>query len=608
MSHWHGSAVSIHDFDKVVNGLAQLTHKSCDTETTGLKPFQGDELFSVIIGAGTTAWYFNFKDYNTDQYWQHSPDYVLPRAWIKKLQPILDFGVVFMHNAKFDLHMLAKEGVRPEGLVYCTETMARVEYNDHMKYSLDECAKRIGLEKDDAVEEYISKYKLWKWVSVPGKKKRFKDKFYDQVPFKVIEPYGAKDGIVTFALGMHQLEHFNEQELSRPKKHDPLRSIVLLEAQITNVCQHIEETGILIDTDYCQSAEAFYAARAKEIEAQFKELTNFEFKDSGKHLGQVFDALGYTYEETEKGNPTFKDEVLERYDNRVAELIRHWRHADKMLNTYFRNYLYYADTNRRIHADMRQGGTATGRFSCKDPNLQNIPKEDGGEFPVRRAFICEDDHVLVAIDYNQMEFRLMLDYAGEHELIGRIKDGFDPHTATSELVGIERRPAKILNFGLLYGMGVGKLSQTLGVDEDTARGFKQQYFRELPAVKRFLRNTTKMAESRGFVYDWSGRIFYYSDPRFAYKAANSIIQGGCADIVKKAMVGVHNYLADKRSRILMQIHDELWFKVHLSEIDIIDDIVKVMESVYPAKYLPMTCSVEHSFKSFGELVEGKPHA
>lgn len=603
MKFGNGHVVSVNDIDQVIPSLA-LDYKSLDTETTGLKPFQGDRLFSVIIGAEDSAWYFNFQTYTDDH--APGPDYVLPRAYIKKLIPILNNGVIFMHNAKFDLHMLAQEGVRPEGLVYCTQTMARVEYNDHLKYNLASCAERIGEKKDDAVEEYITKHKLYKWRTIPGKKKRFKDKFYHLVPFNIMAPYGLQDAVVTYKLGMSQLGKFNEMDLSRPKNHAPIMNVVDMECKVTRVCEDIESTGLLLDVPYCLEAVDHYAAEEAKHRRAFELETGFELKDSPQHLGKVFDALGYEYEETEKGNPTFKDELLEKYDNPAANIIRDWRRVDKLLNTYFRSYLYFADSSAKIHPDLRQAGTATGRFSCKDPNLQNIPKEDDGEFPVRRSFICPDDYVLVAIDYDQMEFRLMLDYAGEHELIGRIKDGYDPHTATSELVGIERRPAKVLNFGLLYGMGISKLAQTLGVDEDTARGFKQQYFRELPAVKRFLRNTTKMAESRGFVYGWSGRVFHYSDPRFAYKAANSIIQGGCADIVKRAMCSVSDYLADKKSKMLMQIHDELWFQIHRSELDIIAPIKATMEGIYASKYLPMSCSVEHSTKSFGDLVEGMP--
>jgi DNA polymerase-1 len=606
MQNWLGSVVSIDTFDSSLRQLREANYKSFDTETTGLRPYQGDFLFSCIFGVGDAAWYFNFKDYNTDEFSQHDPRYVLPRSYIERLKEALDTGVIFMHNAKFDMHMISQEMPDIEGLVYCTQTMARVEYNDHMKYSLAACAERMEETKDDAVEEYIKKYKLWEWVTIPGKKKRMKNKFYDKVPFDIIVPYGLQDARATYGLGTHLLESVHVKDRDRPSGRPALQNVVELETQVTKVCHDIERTGMLIDIDHCKKAEEYYEKVCTEHIKKFDDLTGFEFKDSGKHLGMVFDALGYDFEETEKGNPTFKDESLAKYDNPVAEVIRSWRTADKMLNTYFRNYLYYADTNRRIHADMVQGGTATGRFSCRDPNLQNIPKEDSGEFPVRRAFTCPEDHVLVAIDYNQMEFRLMLDYAGEHELIRRIIDGYDPHTATSELVGIERRAAKVLNFGLLYGMGVAKLAATLGVDTNTARGFKQQYFRELPSVKRFLRNATRLAERRGYVHAWSGRLFYYADPKFGYKAANSIIQGGCADVVKRAMVGVHNKLGTKRSKILMQIHDELWFAFHKDELDLIPIVQKEMESVYPHKFIPLTCSVEHSYESFGQLQEGLP--
>ena len=603
-----GQVVTSENFSAVVDKISTCDFKSFDTETTGLHPFKGHSLFSCIFGVEDTEYYFNFLDYNTERFWQHDPKYVLSRELLPLLSKCFTQGLVFMHNAKFDWHMAAKEDIDISIPVWCTMTGARVVYNDHMKYGLAECAERIGYEKDDAVEQYISKHKLWEWIQIPGKKQRKKNKFYSKVPFNIMAPYGLQDAKVTLSLGLNQMQAMDEMDNTRPKKQEPIVQVMRMESDITGVCKDIENVGIKIDRNFCQEAIQHEDAICQEKADKFYERTGLVFKDSGKLLSQAFCNLGLEYPLTAKGNPCFNDAALEPLNDPLAQIIKGWRTADKRANTYFRSYLYFADADNVIHADMRQAGTATGRFSYIDPNLQNIPKSDESEFPVRKAFVPREDFCFVAIDYDQMEFRLMLDYAEQLDLIEKIKAGYDPHTATSELVGIERRPAKILNFGLLYGMGVAKLAQTLGCTEDQARQFKRKYFSGLGGVKVFLNKCTRIAEKRGFVFDWAGRRFYFPDRRFAYKAANGIIQGGCSSIVKKAMINLHEYLQPLKSRMLLQIHDEILFEVHKSELDIVHNLRKIMEATYPYNHLPMSCSVEHSWKSFGELEKGEPNA
>lgn len=200
----------------------------------------------------------------------------------------------------------------------------------------------------------------------------------------------------------------------------------------------------------------------------------------------------------------------------------------------------------------------------------------------------------------------MLDYANEAGLIRKILDGHDPHDATAEMTGLDRDAAKTLNFALLYGMGKDTLAETLGVSVKEAKEFKYQYFGRLPQVKKFLRAVTTAAERRGFITDWAGRRLYFPDPRFAYKAPNALIQGGCSSIHKKAMVATDKVLAPWKSDILFQVHDEIDFDMHPGELELVPRLKEEMEKIYPYKRLPMRCSVEHSWKSFGDLVEGMP--
>lgn len=594
-------AVSKQAFEQAIDHIASVLHRSVDTETTGLAWAHDDKLFSVIFQTEFEGFYFNFNDDPSIP-----EEYRLPREWVERFSPCFDKGVTFAHNAKFDWHMLEKAGCKVRGDMWCTLTGARILDNDVHRYGLAECAERIGLEKDEAVEAYIKEHKLWDWITIPGKQNRKKNKYYDRVPFHIIVPYGLRDASVTYRLGMKQLERVEDLDNSRPENRRSLANVFLNEVRLTRVCKEMEDVGIEIDKEYCEKAIEHDEAVLKLQEEEYEKLTEIPFKDSNKTHADAFRNLGCSYPLTEKGNPSFNDESLSKVDHPIATVIKAWRTAFKRSNTYFRSYLYYG-RGGVIRANINQGGTTTGRFSYSDPNLQNIPKADTSEFPVRRAFVPRDGFCFVAIDYNQMEFRLMLDYAKEYSLIEAIKQGHDPHDATAKEVGIERRPAKILNFGLLYGMGVDLLARTLGVDREQASQFKRKYFSRLPRVKQFLHGTSDMAASRGFVYGWDGRRYQFHNADLSYKAANAIIQGGCASIVKQAMVRCAALLQPLESKLLLQIHDELLFEVAENELGVVADLKEIMEDIYPYKAMPLTCSVEHSWKSFGDLEKGAPH-
>jgi len=612
--------VGLADFDAAVEHLIRQPTLALDTETTGLRPYHGDRLFSIIFYDGITPYYFNFQDY---------PDEGvkgLPRTYIQKLKPLLEQETCvvkdiseqereivitdrYLHNAKYDMHILKQEDISVGGQIWCTQSMARVLYNDHIRYSLAACAKRIGLEKDDAVEEYVKKHKLWEWVTIPGKKRRDKIKYYDKVPLSIMHPYGEQDVIVDWQLGVYQREELVKIHFSSPKNHPTVWDIGKLEMDCTEVFFDMEHHGVRIDSDYCYRGAGHEAARVKRTEESLLKLNGLEFIDSNKHLSQIFANLNIKYPTTEKGNPSFPDEFLETLTNPVAQLVQTHRNATKRGGTYFQGFLYWADNNNYLHPDMRQGGPKTGRISYANPNLQNLTKKakDNGEYKVRRCILPDNNKsTLFSIDYDQMELKLMLDYAGQMDMIRKIRyEGYDGHDATAELAGISRSVAKTLNFGLLYGMGIDLLASKskLNCTIQEAKAFKYQYFSKLGLVRTFIRRSSSRAERRGYVYDWHGRRFYFSDPRFAYKAANAIIQGGCASIVKKVMVEIHDYLKDKKSRMLIQIHDEILFNIVHGEEWIIPHLKKIMEDAYPYKNIPMTCSVTYSHHNFYDMQE-----
>lgn len=598
------------NFEEVINSLYLCQEMSVDTETTGLLSWKGDRLFSIIIGTEKDTYYFNFKEYEGLE-----EESVLPKDWMLLLEVLWKDPnkVIFLHNAKFDLSMLDKDGLQIQSILHDTEVIARLEHNDHMSYSLADCALRIGEQKSDAVEEYIKTHKLIESKPIPGKKGRARNKRFDKVPFPIISTYAEQDARVTFKLAKHQLQVIKTTDETRAENasYRTLSSLVDVERALTPVLYGMEKVGTKVDLSYCEEAILFEDARIKQAEREFKDVTGFDFKDHGKHFATVFSALGIETVNTAKGNPSFTDEVLEKIDHPVVKIIQTHRDASKRANTYFRSFVFHADEDAVIHTDLRQAGTRTGRMSCANPNLQNLSKdeEEGLKYTVRRAFIPREDFYFCMIDYNQMEFRMMLDFAEEMGLIKMIRDGgHDPHIATAEMTGLSRKAAKTLNFGLLYGMGIEKLSKQLKVDLETAREFRKKYFSELPRVKGFLRAAQIKAENSEKVTSWAGRVFRFPEKKFSYKAPNAIIQGGCADVVKYAMVDVGKFLKPYKTRMLLQIHDELLFEIHRDELGIEKELQKIMESIFPYKHLPLTCSVSHSFKSWDDKVDGMPIA
>lgn len=593
--------VSVSQFTSVVKRLTRTEVLSVDTETTGLQPYKDDRLFSVQFADETDEFYFNFNE-------EYPGQDLLPREWIQLLRQIfLSPGLLIGHNIKFDLHFLAKEGLEFTRELWDTKAMARLEYNEHMKYSLEDCGERIGVPKDGRVKEWLDQNHCYERESIEGKKSTFKRYFFAKVPFDIIVPYGCKDARVTYELAKFQRGRFADIE-SRLIPGAPSPSgVAENERRLTRVCFKMEREGIRIDRRYCALARDFELSRASAATRTWESLAGRGFVDSAKVLGPVFQAHGIKAGVTEKGNASFTDEVLspQRDHPLVASLLT-YRDSMKRANTYFANYLQLADRQDRIHASCKQDGTATGRFSYADPNLQNLTAEDESEWPVRRAFIPDPDCYLLSIDYAQMEYRLMLDYAQEMSVVEQILQGVDVHEACAKLMGVPRSQAKNINFALLYGAGTGKLARMLGVEIDRAHQLRNKYFRTLPRVQHFIRTVMDTAEKRGYIFNWMGRQCVFPDPRFAYKAGNVLIQGGCADIVKVAMVRLDQHLRNCRTKLNVNVHDECLFNLHQSEVSIVTDLVHIMKTAYTAKVLPMECSVSYSAKSWHDLEEGMP--
>ena len=572
------------NFTEIVKQLSHTGNYGFDTETYGLH--WNDRLFSIILYDGKRGYYFNFQNYpNLDSSW------VLPRIYIQRLGDI--FGnrdsLFYIHNAKYDLRRLALEEMRVKGTCHCTMAIGRVVKNTYRSYSLDNCAKRMGWFKDDKVGEWV---------------KKNKPKDYSEVPFELMYRYAIHDAKLTYDLGTYQRDFINKNPTLKRTAHN--------ERLLTKTCFDMEEVGVKIDPSYIRKAKIY---EQKELEKNIREFEREcipEFNDGRTYLVAAFNHVGVPYPKTDKGNPCFDDFALSKMDTPLAERLQKIRKSSKYISTYYENFLKSEDGI--IHADMRQSGTYTGRFSYMNPNLQNIPKEDtqaSAQKPcqVRGCFIPRKGYCFVMIDYDQQEYRLMIDQAGEKQIIEQVNNGVDLHQATADVIGVDRKAAKTLNFGLLYGMGKDSLARSLDVTTPQAAQVKRKYFHKLPRIRMWQDKLKKFAISHKFADNWFGRRCHLESRGASYIIPNHIIQGGCADIVKIAMNEIHAYLWDKKSRMLIQVHDEILFEIHESELPIVHKLQYIMEGIYkPLNGLNLSCSVDHSWKSWAhkDKIEGHP--
>lgn len=581
-------------FPAIMEGLYAPATRALDTETTGLNAYKIDELFSIVIADNKDVYYFDFNE-------------TLPRELIKEFKPILENpdNLWFMHNAKFDLSMLYREGLVVKGTVHCTQAIARVEYNAHLKYSLAACAERIGLKKDDAVEKYISEHKLYEWEQIPGKKQRSKNKFYTMIPLEIMLVYGEQDARVTYELGMHQIKAVTDFSNSLDTNLKTPLTVMENERRFTKTCFNIERTGVLIDTKYCKEASEFETKNMEKSASEFYRLTGVHFCNSSKTLAPIFKELGEVFPKTEKGNDSFTEDVLNTFSSPAAQAVKDFRKSEKRA-AYFYSYLYHADKDGIIHADIKQSGTETGRISYGSPNFQNVPKrgEDDSAYPVRRAIIPRKGFFFLELDLKAAEYRLMIDYAGELELADKVNLGLDVHTACQEMMGLkDRDTAKTMNFMKLYGGGVQKLATSLNISFNEAQELSNLYWQKLPMVGKFIKKVSNTAKTRGYIVNWFGRVCNFPNPEFSYAAPNHLIQGGCADAVKLAMNRIDEFLTSKKSRMILQVHDSILFEINEEEIEYVGNIVHIFETAYTQKKVPLLCDAQYSRKSWGDMGE-----
>lgn len=607
------------NFQKVIETLRGASVLSVDTETTGLRPYHGDRLFSVIIGAaGGHAWYFNFQMYEG-----LTADEVLTNDHMQLLNENLFLNPKirwYMHNAKFDWAMLENEKCVVAGEIFCTKALGRVENNSHPDYDLDSSLRRIGFAKTFDAKGYCDDKGLFTWNKLPGRKQREKLYHFDHIPYDLITGYGVGDGAGTFSLGAHLEFSIEQQTHTTPPGLPTLQNVRDTEVRLTRTIFQLEKVGVRIDREYCVRASQFEADRAEKASESFKRETGREYSSSGKLFAELFVGEKERWNFTDKGNPSFDEDALKKLEHPAAKLVLELRDA-KSKADFYNGFLYHADANGNIHPTFNPDGARHGRFSSSNPNLQNLTSEESEaeiaqEFVVRRAIVPRPGYIFIMPDYDQMEYRLMLELADdllgwETPIVSLIKSGLDVHAATVEVakkagVIITRTEAKTSNFLTLYGGGNQKLADGLKCSLEQAGKIRDAIFRGAPEIKKLIWEHTQAATQDHFVSNWFGRRNWFPDSRFAYKATNYLVSGGCADVVKIAMNKIDDLLQGKKSRMVLTIHDELPCEIHESELYLVPQIKEIMESVFKSKYLPLTCGMEWSAKSLGDKTKGFP--
>ena len=552
-----------------------------DTETTSLDYMKAELVgVSVAVTPGQAAYIPFAHDYMGAPQ-QLSRDFVL-----EQLKPLLENPQINKvgQNLKYDMSVLAQHGINLQGIAF--DTMLE-------SYVLDSVATRHDM--DSLALKYLNETTI-SFADVAGKGAA--QITFNQVALEQAGPYAAEDADITLRL---------HQALWPQLVAEPTLATVFsdIELPLVPVLSRIERTGALIDSTLLFQQSQELAERLAELETEAWDLAGQQFNlASPKQLGEIlFDKLGIpVLKKTEKGAPSTKEEVLQELalDYPLPKVLLEHRGLAKLKSTYTDKLpVMINSTTGRIHTSYHQAGTATGRLSSSDPNLQNIPIRSAEGRRVRQAFIAAPGHKLVAADYSQIELRIMAHLSEDPTLLAAFKSGQDIHRATAavvfgvatdEVAADQRRSAKAINFGLIYGMSAFGLARQLTIGRKQAADYIELYFARYPGVQNYMNTIRHTAAERGYVETIFGRRLYLPEinarngmRRQAAErtAINAPMQGTAADIIKRAMVSVDDWLRQGtlKSRMIMQVHDELVLEVPESELQLIQaGLIQRMES------------------------------
>ncbi|WP_432697048.1 DNA polymerase I [Marinobacterium sp. YM272] len=557
------------ELDRWLDKLREAGSFAFDTETTSLNYMEAELVgVSFAVEAGKAAYVPLAHDY------VGAPDQLDRNAVLAQLKPLLESEELkkIGQHIKYDMNVLAKYGIEIRGIG--SDTMLE-------SYVLNSTASRHDM--DTLAQRYLN-HETVSFEAIAGKGK--KQLTFNQIDLEQASPYAAEDADITLRL----------HETLTPKleaEGDLINVLHEIELPLVPVLSRIERNGALVDATLLAKQSQEIEKRLVELEREAHELAGEPFNlASTKQLQEIlFEKQGLPVKKkTPKGAPSTAEEVLQELalDYPLPKVIIENRGLSKLKSTYTDKLPQMINkATGRIHTSYHQANTATGRLSSSDPNLQNIPVRTTEGRRIRQAFIAPEGYKIVAADYSQIELRIMAHLSGDKGLLEAFSRGEDIHRATAaevfkvkvdEVSADQRRSAKAINFGLIYGMSAFGLAKQIGVGRKDAQTYIDHYFETYPGVQRYMDGTRERAREQGYVETIFGRRLYLPEinarnpmRRQAAErtAINAPMQGTAADIIKKAMVQVDNWLTDSGfdARMIMQVHDELVFEVRESEVE-----------------------------------------
>jgi DNA polymerase-1 len=541
-----------------------------DTETTSLNYLDARIVgISFAVAAGEAAYLPLRHDY------VGAPDQLDFDQLMAELAPLLEDPnqLKVGQNLKYDRHVLLNHGIDLQGIAH--DTMLQ-------SYVLDSTATRHDM--DSLAQKYLGRDTIH-FEDIAGKGKN--QLTFNQIALEQAAPYAAEDADITLQL---------HQRLWPKIEAIPALASVYrdLEMPLLPVLNTLERNGVNIDIWMLQQQSDHLAQEIAALEQQAHTVAGEVFNlGSPKQLQEILYEKQQlpVKKKTPKGQPSTAEEVLQQLADdgyELPQIIMQYRGLSKLKTTYTDKLpLQVNKATGRIHTSYHQAVTATGRLSSSDPNLQNIPIRSENGRRIREAFVAKQDHVLLAADYSQIELRIMAHLSGDQSLVQAFSQGEDIHRHTAaeifdvaleQVTSDQRRSAKAINFGLIYGMSAHGLSRQLGIERHQAAEYMETYFARYPGVRAYMDNTREQAKQQGYVETLFGRRLYLPEinssngmrRQYAERTAiNAPMQGTAADIIKKAMIDINHWLqsTDTGIQMIMQVHDELVFEVPAAEIE-----------------------------------------
>ncbi len=593
--------IAENDLDKLIDNLNSKSVFSVDTETTSLNPQEAKLVGISVSYAPNIAYYIPVGHKNTKSI---NKDLV-----IQKLKPILEDPSIKKvgQNIKYDFIIFKKCGIE----------LSSMEDTMLLSYTLDAGNNRHNM---DTLSDIHLNHKTISYKDLVGTGK--KQLNFSEVDLEKATEYAAEDADVTLRLFEILSDKIEIEKLSKIYE--------VFEKPMIKILSKLEIQGIKVDKEYLKKLSKKFEIRLVKIEKEIYKLSGKKFNiGSPKQLGEIIynDLKIAKLKKTKKGSLATSAKILEdlaHTGHKFPNLVLEWRQVSKLKSTYTDALQEHINkVTKRVHTSFLLAATNTGRLASSDPNLQNIPIKSSDGKEIRKAFVAEKNNILISADYNQIEMRILADMADVKQLKKAFKDNQDIHSLTASEVfntpinkisDDQRRKAKAINFGIIYGITQYGLAKQISVSNEEAQEFINAYFKKFPEIKDYMQTTIKSCRKDGYVTNIFGRRIHLrgiNDKNFSVRsfqeraAINAPIQGSAADIIRLAMIKIDDILNKKeKAKMLLQIHDELIFeclkKDEISVKKLIKDaMVSVSSSEHHMFSIPLEVSI-YSGNNWGE--------